>query len=101
MSKMKSQMLRFIGGHHDGLMMEVLDSNPYVVLPVETPIVAQLVSENMMEFVPQPEYQAYRRTTIRGNSEHFDVMIPPHMTGDEMVRRLILGYKESGTGKER
>ncbi len=101
MARQKTELVRFIGGKHDGTMMEVMKDQNNIILPVCNSPIAHVVEPNA-EFLHSPvEYQTYRRATIRGNTEYFDVMIPPHMTGDQLIRRLILGYKESGTGKER
>lgn len=98
--KPKTEMIRFVGGKHDGVMLEIMTDQYNIVLPVYSSRIARFIDPAEKVVEPQPEYSSYRRATIRGNTEEFDVMIPPAMTGDQLIRRLILGYNGSGAGQE-
>ncbi len=86
--------MRFVGGHHDGLILEVDDRLSHVVLPVQSNPVARIIMEGERVDNHEIEMQTYRRQSIRGNSKTFDIMAPPFMTGDELISRLIAGYKQ-------
>lgn len=93
MNKAGKHLLRFIGGHHDGLTLAVEDGQRHVVLPIETSPAVSIVHDGDRIPESQIEFQTYQRQTLRGNSQCFDVMAPPFMTGDELIGRLIHGYR--------
>lgn len=93
MSKTSKHLLLFVGGYHDGLTIAVEDGQRHIVLPIETGPAVFIVNDGDRIPESQSEFQTYQRQTLRGNSQCFDVMTPPFMTGDELIGRLIHGYR--------
>ena len=80
--------LRFVGGHHDGLIMVCEHDN--MVIPERQTIRLWIHGDD-----PRPEPQemhCYAIQSIKGNKEHFHVMTPPSMDGDTLISKLIHGY---------
>lgn len=94
MKRDHSTQMRFIGGHHNGLTMDVPDHHRYIVLPIQQEPLAKVIGEGEAIDTYEMEYQTYQRVSIRGNTKTFDVMAPPGVSGDELISRLISGYRQ-------
>ena len=93
MKRETTTQMRFIGGHHNGLTMDVADHHRYIVLPIQQEPIARVIGEGEAIDTYEMEYQTYQRVSLRVNTKTFEVMTPPGMSGDELIARLISGYK--------
>ena len=80
--------MRFVGGHHDGMIM-VCEHDNMVVPEKTTPRILD-IGDNPSS--GPMEYHCYTVKTIKGHREEFHVMTPPSMDSDTLIYKLIHGY---------
>ena len=82
---MSGREMLFVGGSHDGKRISVADK-------LET--VAITIADHSRKGRPLMKQVSYLRQRIIGAAQPFDIFLFEGLNGDDLITRLIEGYKK-------
>ena len=93
-----------VGGKSDGKRIEVdvhaLSGGLYRVPVSQKPSAVMCNINDLPPITETIDYEIYEVQAVCGNSQEWSVLVHKGMTGDELMRRLIKGYKEADPPRE-
>lgn len=92
MRKPRTSLVRFVGGRFDGEVHELEHDRQHWVLPIREPAPVRPIEDSPVVEQTDLKYEQYTRMLLRGDTETFSVMVTPGMTGDTLLRKLLMGY---------